>query len=77
MEALRRLLMRPLPAGEWTEKCFVAFLLLLSRSEMSDSARIHTLRDVIDALERRGYPSFSARTSHATVIVSQNLMIFN
>ncbi|KAI2695314.1 hypothetical protein CBS147332_9413 [Penicillium roqueforti] len=68
MEALRRLLMRPLPAGEWTEKCFVAFLLLLSRSDLSDSTRIQALQDVIDSLERRGYPSFSSRASHATLI---------
>ncbi|KXG50567.1 Meiosis specific protein SPO22 [Penicillium griseofulvum] len=32
MEALRLLLISPLPAGEWTEKCLVAFTLLLSRS---------------------------------------------
>ncbi|KAJ5375766.1 Meiosis specific protein SPO22 [Penicillium concentricum] len=68
MEALRILLMRPLPSREWTEKCFVAFTLLLSRSECSDSIRIRTLRGVIDALEQRGYPSISASAAHATVI---------
>ncbi|CAG8897027.1 unnamed protein product [Penicillium egyptiacum] len=68
MEAFRILLMRPLPTREWTEKCFVAFILLLSRSEVSDSKRIRTLRAVIDALEKRGYPSISASAAHATVI---------
>ncbi|KAK4866066.1 hypothetical protein LT330_008806 [Penicillium expansum] len=68
MEAFRILLMRSLPTREWTEKCFVAFLLLLSRSEVSDSKRIRSLRCVIDALEKRGYPSISARAAHATVI---------
>lgn len=77
MEAFRILLMRPLPTREWTEKCFVAFLLLLSRSEFSDSKRIRTLRGVIDALEKRGYPSISARTAHATVIVRQTLIMVN
>ncbi|KAJ5394574.1 uncharacterized protein N7487_012215 [Penicillium crustosum] len=67
MEAFRILLMRPLPR-EWTEKCFAAFLLLLSRSEYSDSKRIRNLRGVIDALEKRGYPSISAKAAHATVI---------
>ncbi|KAJ5847259.1 hypothetical protein N7455_011216 [Penicillium solitum] len=67
MEAFRILLTRPLPR-EWTEKCFVAFLLLLGRSEYSDSKRIRTLRGVIDALEKRGYPSVSAKAAHATVI---------
>ncbi|KAJ5392935.1 hypothetical protein N7465_011909 [Penicillium sp. CMV-2018d] len=67
MEAFRILLLRPLPR-EWTEKCFLAFLLLLSRSEYSDSKRIRTIRGVIDALEKRGYPSISARAAHATVI---------
>ncbi|KGO73909.1 Meiosis specific protein SPO22 [Penicillium italicum] len=68
MEAFRILLMRPLPTRDWTEKCFVAFLLLLSRSEFSDSKLIRNLRCVIDALEKRGYPSISARAAHATVI---------
>lgn len=76
MEAFRILLMRPLPR-EWTEKCFAAFLLLLSRSEYSDSKRIRNLRGVIDALEKRGYPSISAKAAHATVIVSQTPMIIN
>lgn len=76
MEAFRILLLRPLPR-EWTEKCFLAFLLLLSRSEYSDSKRIRTIRGVIDALEKRGYPSISARAAHATVIVRQTLMIIN
>lgn len=74
MEAFRILLTRPLPR-EWTEKCFVAFLLLLGRSEYSDSKRIRTLRGVIDALEKRGYPSISAKAAHATVIVRQTPMI--
>ncbi|KAJ6177747.1 hypothetical protein N7519_008208 [Penicillium mononematosum] len=68
MEAFRILLMRPLPTKEWREKCFVAFLLLLSRSEFSDSKRIRILRGVIDALEKRGYPSISTNAAHATVI---------
>ncbi|OQE34720.1 hypothetical protein PENCOP_c016G07080 [Penicillium coprophilum] len=68
MEALRILLMRPLPSREWTEKCFVSFTLLLSRSESSDPVRIRTLRGVIDALEQRGFPSISANAAHATVI---------
>ncbi|KAJ5173573.1 Meiosis specific protein SPO22 [Penicillium coprophilum] len=68
MEALRILLMRPLPSREWTEKCFVSFTLLLSRSECSDPMRIRTLRGVIDALEQRGFPSISANAAHATVI---------
>ncbi|KAJ5471687.1 hypothetical protein N7530_009044 [Penicillium desertorum] len=68
MEAFRILLMRPLPTKEWREKCFVAFLLLLSRSEFSDSKRICILRGVIDALEKRGYPSISTNAAHATVI---------
>ncbi|KAJ9491475.1 hypothetical protein VN97_g1778 [Penicillium thymicola] len=66
MEAFRILLMRPLPR-EWTEKCFVAFLLLLSRSEYPDFNRIRTLGGVIDALEKRGYPSISARAAHACI----------
>ncbi|EKV04023.1 hypothetical protein PDIG_83800 [Penicillium digitatum PHI26] len=69
MEAFRILLMRPLPTREWTEKCFVAFLLLLSRSDISDSKRIRNLRCVIDTLEKRGYPSIGAKAAHATVIV--------
>ncbi|KAJ5855132.1 hypothetical protein N7534_007675 [Penicillium rubens] len=68
MEAFRILLMRPLPTKEWREKCFVAFLLLLSRSELSDSKRIRILRGVIDALEKGGYPSISTNAAHATVI---------
>lgn len=76
MEAFRILLMHPLPR-EWTEKCFVAFLLLLSRSEYSDLKRISILRDVIDALEKRGYPSISATPAHATLIVRQTFMIIN
>lgn len=76
MEAFRILLMHPLPR-EWTEKCFVAFVLLLGRSEYSDSKRIRTLRGVIDALEKRGYPSISAKAAHATVIVRQTPMIIN
>ncbi|KAJ5260252.1 hypothetical protein N7505_009633 [Penicillium chrysogenum] len=68
MEAFRILLMRPLPTKEWREKCFVAFLLLLSRSELPDSKRIRILRGVIDALEKGGYPSISTNAAHATVI---------
>ncbi|KAJ5505097.1 Meiosis specific protein SPO22 [Penicillium fimorum] len=68
MEALRILLTRPLQSREWTEKCFVAFTLLLSRSEFSDSMRIRTLRGVIDSLEQRGHPSIRASAAHATLI---------
>jgi hypothetical protein len=49
----------------------------LSRSEFSDSKRICILRGVIDALEKRGYPSISTNAAHATVIVRQTLIIFN
>ncbi|CAI7602627.1 unnamed protein product [Penicillium glandicola] len=37
-------------------------------SELSDSKRIRTLKGVIDALEKRGYPSISASAAHAAVI---------
>ncbi|KAJ5463934.1 Meiosis specific protein SPO22 [Penicillium sp. IBT 31633x] len=72
MEALRILLMGTLPSGEWREKCFVGFVLLLSRSlsldSGSDCSRTSTLRNLIDALEYRGLPSFRASAAQATII---------
>ncbi|KAJ5441745.1 Meiosis specific protein SPO22 [Penicillium cf. griseofulvum] len=68
MEALRMLLMRPLPTTEWTEKCFISFMLLLSRLQCSHSMRICTLRSVLEALEQRGLPSISTGAAHASVI---------
>ena len=63
------LLLLPLPTREWTEKCFVAFVVLLARSTEWDSTRIRALQDVIKALEHRGYPSISEGPAQATVMV--------
>lgn len=70
MEALRILLMGYLPR-EWTEKCFLAYLLLMSRSMDWSSTRIQYVQGVLRALEHRGYPSFSGTTAQAAVIVRQ------
>jgi hypothetical protein len=77
MEALRLLLLSPLPAGEWTEKCLVAFTLLLSRSVCSDSMRIANFQSMIEVLERRGIPPITTRAAHAIVIVRQDLIMVN
>lgn len=71
MEALRILLMGYLPR-EWTDKCFLAYLLLMSRSMNCRSTNIQYVQGVLKALEHRGYPSFSGRAAHAAVIVRQN-----
>ncbi|KAJ5554788.1 Meiosis specific protein SPO22 [Penicillium sp. DV-2018c] len=67
MEALRILLMRPMPSHDWTEKCFVAFVLLMSRRPDTGLDGMSGLRDLIDDLEKRGFPDLSRSAAHATV----------
>jgi hypothetical protein len=69
MEALNSLLLLPLPTRGWTEKCFIAFTILLVRSQEWDSTRIQSLQGVMEALDHRGYPSISERAAQAIVMV--------
>lgn len=69
MEAMNSLLLLPLPTREWTEKCFIAFTMLLARSKELDSTRIQSLQGVMEALDHRGYPSISAGAAQAIVMV--------
>jgi hypothetical protein len=75
MEAVRILLMRPMPSHEWMEKCFVAFVLLMSRRPDTGWDGMAGLRDVVDNLEKRGFPDFSTSAAHAVVIVRQSPII--
>ncbi|KAJ5780157.1 Meiosis specific protein SPO22 [Penicillium paradoxum] len=70
IQAFRILLTRPLPSSEWREKCFVCFVLLLSRIRDSDTDSTHmsTLEDMLKELESSGYPSLSATAAQAAMI---------
>ncbi|CAG8427289.1 unnamed protein product [Penicillium salamii] len=65
--ALCSLLLVPLPR-EWTDKCFLAYLLLMSRCSNRDPRWIQGTESVIKALDHRGYPSFGPNTAHAAVV---------
>jgi hypothetical protein len=69
MKAMETLLLLPLPTGEWTERCLVAFVEHQSKSREPHSTRIKALQGVIKALENRGFPAISKRAAHATVTV--------
>ncbi|CAG8062261.1 unnamed protein product [Penicillium olsonii] len=65
--ALHSLLTTTLPR-EWTDKCFLAYLVLISRSPERDQRWVYDTNHVIKSLEQRGYPSFGPTTAQAAVL---------
>jgi hypothetical protein len=66
----------PLPTREWTEKCLIAYVVILTRSKASDSIQISCFQGVIEALKDRGYPSVSGNAAQAIVIVLYGVSLY-
>ncbi|KAJ5325421.1 uncharacterized protein N7506_008523 [Penicillium brevicompactum] len=65
-EALAALLLVELPR-EWTEKCFLGYLVLMTRCNPMDPNHIRTTSIMMQSLEHRGFPSFGPKTARAAV----------